>query len=145
MTSRNETPDALEILTNGRAFAAMVEDMVFLPNGRGVSADTAEEMGFEESEDATAADLTAAAREAAEGALSTLDAAADGRARFDAAAAAAAAAKAERIAARKAARAAYAASPEGKAAAARELALWRGIARAISEGDIEAAAKLARG
>ena len=35
-------------LTNGRVFAAAIDDVVFLPNGRAVTMETAEDMGFEE-------------------------------------------------------------------------------------------------
>ena len=48
-------------MTNGRVFAAAVDEAAFLPNGRAVSLETAEEMGFEECEAAPLTDACTAA------------------------------------------------------------------------------------
>lgn len=82
MPSSEFLPDAL--MTRKGAYGALVGDMVFLPNGRGMSADSAEECGWEESDEEDTALLTPECLTAAQQAQRTLSDAQDARDRYDA-------------------------------------------------------------
>ena len=89
----------IEVLTNGRAFCALIGEVAVLPNGRMIALETAENMGFDAC-DAAWATLPTACLSACHGHLALLAKAHADRAVYDAAAGERKAAKAARKAAR---------------------------------------------